>query len=69
VEDTAALTVTRDEATGYKWLSEINHDLRCPWPNPDGYGFVVLVDGDNETAIDETFATKAAALAEADRLN
>lgn len=38
-------------------------------PDPDGDWFVVMVDGDDETAIDETFATEAAAQAEADRRN
>lgn len=38
-------------------------------PDPDGDWFVVLVAGDHETAIDETFATHATALAEANRLN
>lgn len=38
-------------------------------PDPDGDWFVVLVDGDDETTIDETFATEAAAQAEADRRN
>ncbi len=36
-------------------------------PDPDGDWFVVLVDGDDETAIEETFASQAAAQAEADR--
>lgn len=43
------------------------HEVRGP--DPDGEWFVVLVDGDNETAIDETFATEATAQAAADRLN
>lgn len=38
-------------------------------PDPDGNYFVVQIDGDNEIAIDETFATEAAAQAAADRLN
>jgi hypothetical protein len=38
-------------------------------PDPDGDWFVVKIDGDDETAIDETFASEAAAQAEADRLN
>ena len=32
-------------------------------PDPDGDWFVVGIDGDEETAIDETFATEAAARA------
>lgn len=38
-------------------------------PDPDGDWFVVLVDGDDETAIDEVFASEADALACADALN
>lgn len=38
-------------------------------PDPDGDWFVVEIDGDEEIAIDETFATEAAAQAAADRLN
>lgn len=38
-------------------------------PDPDGDWFVVQIDGDNEMAIDETFATEAAAQAVADALN
>ena len=37
------------------------HEVRGP--DPDGDWFVVEIDGDNETAIGETFATKAAAQA------
>ena len=43
------------------------HEVRGP--DPDGVWFVVEIDGDEETAIDETFATEAAAQAAADRLN
>lgn len=43
------------------------HEVRGP--DPDGDYFVVQIDGDNETAIDETFATEAAAQAAADRLS
>lgn len=38
-------------------------------PDPDGDWFVVLVDGDDETAIDEVFSSEALAQAAADRLN
>ena len=38
-------------------------------PDPDGDWFVVQIDGDNETAIDETFATEAAAKILAEKLN
>lgn len=38
-------------------------------PDPDGDWFVVEIDGDEETAMDETFATEAAAQAVADKLN
>ena len=38
-------------------------------PDPDGDWFVVEIDGDEEIAIDETFATEAKAQAAADRLN
>lgn len=38
-------------------------------PCPDGDWFVVQIDGDEETASDETFATEAKAQAAADRLN
>lgn len=37
------------------------HEVRGP--DPDGDYFAVQIDGDNETAIDETFATEAAARA------
>lgn len=43
------------------------HEVRGP--DPDGDYFVVQIDGDEETAIDETFATEAKAQAAADRLN
>jgi hypothetical protein len=43
------------------------HEVRGP--DPDGDWFVVQIDGDNETAIDETFATEEKAQAAADRLN
>lgn len=45
----------------------MTHEVRGP--DPDGDWFVVLVDGDDETAIDETFATEAKAQAAADKLN
>lgn len=45
----------------------LTHEVRGP--DPDGAWFVVEIDGDNETAIDETFATEAKAQAVADRLN
>lgn len=38
-------------------------------PDPDGDWFVVLVDGEEETAIDEVFSSAALAQAEAGRLN
>lgn len=38
-------------------------------PDPDGDWFVVLVDGDDETAIDEVFQSQELAQAAADRLN
>lgn len=38
-------------------------------PDPDGEWFVVLVDGEEETTIDEVFDTEALAQAAADRLN
>ena len=38
-------------------------------PDPDDDWFVLLIDGDDETAIDETFATEGKAQAAADRLN
>ena len=38
-------------------------------PDPDGDWFVVLLDGEEETAIDEVFSSAALAQAEADRLN
>lgn len=43
------------------------HEVRGP--DPDGDWFVVQIDGDEETAIDETFATEAAAQAAADQLS
>jgi len=43
------------------------HEIRGH--DPDGDWFVVQIDGDEETAIDETFATEAAAQAAADKLN
>ena len=45
----------------------MTHEVRGP--DPDGDWFVVLVDGDNETAIDETFATEAAARIFAEKLS
>ena len=47
--------------------TSISHEVRGP--DPDGDWFVVRINGDEETAIDETFATEAAAQAAADRLN
>lgn len=38
-------------------------------PDPDGDWFVVQIDGDEETASDEAFATEAKAKAAAERLN
>lgn len=38
-------------------------------PDPDGDWFVVLVDGDDETAIDQVFSSEAKAQAAADHLN
>lgn len=38
-------------------------------PDPDGDWFVVLVERDDETAIDETFPSQVLAQAAADRLN
>lgn len=38
-------------------------------PDPDGEWFVVLVDGEEETAIDEVFPSHDLAQAAADRLN
>lgn len=38
-------------------------------PDPDGDWFVVLVDGEDETAIDEVFSSQELAQAAADRLN
>ena len=38
-------------------------------PDPDRAWFVVLVDGDDETAIDEVFSSEKLAQAAADRLN
>ncbi len=43
------------------------HEVRGP--DPDGDWFVVLVDGDDETAIDEVFSSEADARAEAKRRN
>lgn len=37
-------------------------------PDPDGDWFVVLVDGDDETAIDEVFSSEGDARAMAERL-
>lgn len=45
----------------------MTHEVRGP--DPDGDWFVIEIDGDNETAIDETFATEADAQAAADQLN
>ncbi len=45
----------------------MSHEVRGP--DPDGDWFVVLVDGEQETAIDEVFSCAALAQAEADRLN
>lgn len=41
------------------------HEVRGP--DPDGDWFAVLVDGKNETAIDQVFATEGATQAEAGR--
>lgn len=38
-------------------------------PDPDGDYFVVQFDGDEETAIDETFATETAAKTLAQKMN
>lgn len=43
------------------------HEVRGP--DPDGDWFVVQIDGDEETTIDETFATEAAAKIYAEQLN
>lgn len=43
------------------------HEVRGP--DPDGDWFVVQIDGDEETALDEAFDTEAKAQAAADRLN
>lgn len=43
------------------------HQVRGP--DPDGDWFVVQIDSNEETAIDETFATEAAAQAVVDRLS
>ena len=45
----------------------MKHEVRGP--DPDGDWFVVRVDGDDETAIDEVFASEAKAQAATDRLN
>ncbi len=45
----------------------MTHEIRGP--DPDGDWFVVLLDGEEETAIDEVFSSAAAAQAAADRLN
>ena len=37
-------------------------------PDPDGDWFVVLVDGDDETAIDEVFSSEGDALASIERM-
>lgn len=38
-------------------------------PDPDDDWFVIQIDGDEETTLDEAFDTEAAAQAAADRLN
>lgn len=38
-------------------------------PDPDGDWFVIQIDGDEETTLDEAFDNEAKAQAEADRLN
>jgi len=43
------------------------HEIRGP--DPDGDRFVVQIDGDDETTLDEAFDTEAKAQAAADRLN
>ena len=48
-------------------MSTLTHKVRGP--DPDGDWFVVLIDGDEETAIDETFATEASAKILAEKLN
>ena len=45
----------------------MTHEVRGP--DPDGDWFVVEIDGNEETASDETFATEAKAQAAVDRLN
>lgn len=45
----------------------MTHEVRAS--DECGDCFVVEIDGDNETAIDETFATEADAQAAADTLN
>jgi len=45
----------------------MTHEVRDP--DPDGDWFVVGIEGDNETAIDETFATEIDAQTAADALN
>lgn len=46
-----------------------NLTLEVRGPDPDGDWFVVQIDGDEEIANDETFATEAAAQHVADRSN
>ncbi len=45
----------------------MTHEIRGP--DPDGDWFVVRIDGENETTIDETFPSAALAQAAAERLN
>lgn len=48
-------------------MSTLTHEVRGP--DPDGDWFVVQIDGDDERAVDETFATEAAAKILAEKLN
>lgn len=45
----------------------MTHEIRGP--DPDGDWFVVLIDGENESTIDETFPSAALAQAAAERLS
>lgn len=44
----------------------MKYDVRDP--DPDGDWFVVLVDGDDETAVDEVFSSEGDALAAIERM-
>lgn len=46
----------------------VSKEYEVRGPDPDGDYFVVQIDGDEETAIDETFATEAAAQAAVQKL-